>query len=164
MTLLDSPAYDPARSRRIRNSIIGAVIAAIAIAIFLYIFWDWPEEHRVNQFFAALESQNYKEAYGIWNNDSHWQQHPEKYATGYPFNRFMADWGPQGEYGVIKAYDIVYATTFGNGVLMAVDVNGRKTPTTLDVSTKDHTIGFAPFVLTPVKNALGFNSWQISYQ
>jgi hypothetical protein len=164
MTLLDSPAYDPTRARRIRNSIIGALVAAVVIAILLYVYWDWPEEHRVNQFFAALEAQNFQKAFGIWNNDPHWQQHPEKYATGYPYNRFMADWGPQGEYGLVKEYKIIYATTFGNGVLAAVDVNGRTMPTTLDVSRKEKTIGFAPFVLTPVKNALGLTSWQISYQ
>jgi hypothetical protein len=164
MTLLDSPDYDPARGRRIRNGIIGALVALLVIAILLYVYWDWPEEHRVNEFFAALEAKQYQKAYGIWNNDPQWQAHPENYANGYPFNRFMADWGPQGEYGAIQQYKILYATSFGNGVLMLVDVNGRKTGTTLDVSRKYHTIGFAPFALTPVKNALGFTSWQISYE
>ncbi len=165
MTLLDAPSYNAARARKIRNLIIGLAVLCIAAAIFLYVFWDWPEEHRINQFFAAVEKQDFPKAFGIWNNDPDWQQHAQKYATaGYPYGRFLVDWSQSSDYGVITSHKILYATTFGNGVVMAVEVNGRKTPLTLAVTRKTHIIGFTPFALTAQKNALGMTYWQISYQ
>lgn len=165
MTLLDAPSYNAARARRTRNLLIGLAVLLVAVGIFLYVFWDWPEEHRVNQFFAAVQAQDFPKAFAIWNNDPNWQQHPDKYLkAGYPYGRFLVDWSKSGEYGVITSHKILYAATFGNNVIMAVEVNGRKTPLTLGVEHKTHVIGFTPFTLTPVQNALGLTSWQISYQ
>ncbi len=165
MTLLDAPAYNAARARKRRNLIIGLVVLLIAAAIFVYVAWDWPQEHRVNQFFAAVEHQDFPKAFGIWNNDPNWQQHPDKYAkAGYPYGRFLVDWSQSGDYGVITSHKILYATTFGNSVIMAIEINGRKTPMTLGVERKTELIGFTPFELTPQKNALGLTYWQISYQ
>lgn len=165
MTLLDAPTYNAARSRTIRNSLITLAIAGVITAILLYVFWNWPEEHRVNQFFQAVESQDFPKAFGIWNNDANWQQHPDKYVqAGYPYGRFLVDWSRSSDYGVITSHKIVYATSsLGNSVLLAVELNGRKTPMALAVAKKDHTMSFSPFDLTPMKNSLGWTYWQVSY-
>ena len=164
MTLLDAPAYNAARARKRRRNIYASLIGVVIIAIFVWVFWNWPAEHRVHRFFAALEQQHFEQAYGIWNNDADWQQHPDKYKTAaYPYNKFLDDWSTNGEYGKITSYKILYATSsLGNSTLMAISVNGRKSLLTLGVT--HGTIGFTPFSLTPQKGQFGLTYWQVSYQ
>ena len=73
-------------------------------------FRYWPEEHLVGNFFDALQKQDYKTAYGIWMHDPDWtaasRQHPK-----YPFNEFYRDWGPGGEWGLIKTQKMYGAST-----------------------------------------------------
>lgn len=163
MTLLDAPDYDYARARRQRNLLIGAAIVCVLVPVFLIAFWNWPSEHRVNRFFDALERQDDPQAFGIWNNDANWQSHPQQYAA-YPYSRFTADWGPSGDYGVIRGHKILYATShLGNVVLIAVQIDGKTTSlATLSVSKKDHTLDFSPFDLTPGEKKFGYTRWQIS--
>ena len=146
MTLLDAPKYNARRARVIRNSIIAAVVAIILIAAGTWYFWDWPEQHRLNNFFAAVQSQDLNKAYALWTNDPDWQKHPEQYKL-YDFNQFQKDWGPASDYGVIRSHEIVITKTVGNGVIMAVNVNGGKTPLFLRVDHKTKQIGFSPIEL-----------------
>lgn len=146
MTLLDAPSYNARRARIIRNSIIGVIIAIVVLAICTWWFWNWPAEHRVNRFFAAVESGNLPKAYGIWNNDPDWKQHPDRYKA-YDFAKFQQDWGPSSDYGVIKSHKIVIDKSVGNGVVMGVDINGGKTPLFLRVDNKSKQIGFSPIEL-----------------
>ena len=101
MVLLDAPRYDARKARIRRNIIIGILIAIPFVAFFTWYWWNWPEEHRVNQFFHAVEAKDYSRAFALWNNDPEWQQHPDRYNL-YPFKQFVSDWGPSGDYGVIK--------------------------------------------------------------
>ena len=146
MTLLDAPQYD-ARKARIRlRIVIGVLIAIPIIAFFTWYFWNWPEEHRVNRFFSALESKQYSDAYGIWNNDPNWQQHPDRYKT-YPYKAFMQDWGPNGEYGVIHSAHVAVTKEYGTGVVVGVKINGSHKTLFLWVERKNKTLGFSPFEL-----------------
>ena len=61
MTLLDAPTYDPAKARTRKNILIAGLVTLLVLAGFLWYFWDWPQEHRVNQFFAAHRSQRHAE-------------------------------------------------------------------------------------------------------
>ena len=98
--LMDAPAYDPARDNRRRNILIGVIVAIVlagAIALIGYVsghgwfFSNLGYEHRVSNFFEALEAKDYPKAYGVYYNDPDWQQHPAKY-TSYPLARFTDDW------------------------------------------------------------------------
>ncbi|TCK70818.1 hypothetical protein [Acidipila rosea] len=146
MTLLDAPAYNAHKARVVRNSIIGGLIAVVVLAIATFVLWDWPQQHRVNRFFAAVESRDMNKAYGIWNNDPDWQQHAARYKD-YDFTQFQKDWGSASDYGVIHAHKIVITKTVGNGVVMGVDINGGKTPLFLRVDQKTRQIGFSPVEL-----------------
>ena len=148
MTLLDAPQYDPAKGRRRRNLLITGLIACVFLAGFLWFFWDWPQEHLVNQFFATIEAGNLPKAFGIWNHDPDWQQHPQKYAA-YPYGRFEVDWGHSSDWGDIKTHQIKMAKTVGSGVVVGVEVNGQKSPLTfLWVQRSDKTLGFSPVTLS----------------
>jgi hypothetical protein len=145
-TLFDAPPYDPARERRRRIWIACAIAAIIAIAALLWFNRYWPEERRVERFFAQLEAQNYQGAYAVWMNDPNWKQHPQKYAR-YPFDRFYQDWGPGGEWGPIHSYRIVGTVkprSGASGVVVGVRVNGHKDLCSVWVEFSDMTLGFSP--------------------
>jgi hypothetical protein len=138
MSLLDAPAYDPRRDNRNRNIII-AVISFILLTCILsfagfalghgWLFSNLGYEHRVNNFFNALQAKDYTKAFGIYNNDSDWQQHPQKY-SGYPLARFTQDWTADSPvHGPITEHHVDISKTdgsgpFGSGVIVAVRVNG----------------------------------------
>ena len=144
MTLLDAPRYDAAQGRKRWNIVIAILVACVVIAGFAWYFWDWPQEHLVNQFFAAIESGNMPKAFGIWNHDPDWQQHPQKY-TAYPYGRFEVDWGHASDWGDIKTHKIVMSKTYGSGVIVGVQVNGQKSPLTfLWAERSNKTLGFSP--------------------
>src|ERR1700743_3357894 len=123
MTLLDAPAYDRTQSNHWRS--LGAVVIVATGLLTVFLFRNLPAEHRVNQFFAAVEAKDFTRAYGIWNNDTNWQQHVEQY-RGYFFGRFLVDWEESGDYGHIRSHRILHSTSLGNTSLMAVEVNGQK--------------------------------------
>jgi hypothetical protein len=136
--LMDAPAYDPARDDRRRNIIIGIIVAvlllgAVALAGYVsghgWLFTNEGYEHRVNNFFNALEAKDYAKAYGIYYDDPDWQQHPAKY-SGYPLARFTDDWtadspinGPITSHHVDKSVS-AGSGTFGTGIIVAATVNG----------------------------------------
>ncbi len=147
MTLLDAPTYDPAKARARKNILIASFVALLVLAGFLWYFWNWPQEHRVNQFFAAVEAKDMPKAFAIWNHDPDWQQHPQQYAQ-YPYGRFEVDWGHSSDWGDIKTHKIVMSKTVGSGVVVGIDVNGQKTPVFLWVERKAKTLGFSPVQLS----------------
>jgi hypothetical protein len=140
MTLLDAPKFDAARDKR-RQRILQ--ISAGALLVLLVAWWlvagrpvDWPwnwnhylfGRAKVNSFLTAVEANDLAKAYGIWVNDKDWQQHTAQHSV-YPFARFQDDWSstsPDNEYGAIKSHQIVLAGRYGNGVLVAILINGRK--------------------------------------
>jgi hypothetical protein len=146
MTLLDAPRYDAHRARIIRNSILATIGLVIVLAVLTVVFWDWPQQHRINHFFSIVEKGDMPDAYAYWNNDPAWRQHADRY-TGYTFDDFQKDWGPSSDYGVIKTHRIQITKTVGNGVVMGVDINGGKTPLFLRVDHKSKEIGFSPVEL-----------------
>jgi len=138
MSLIDAPEYDERGERRKRNILIttGVVILVLLIIFFAgyisghgWFFSNIPAEHRVNQFFNALEAKNYPKAFGIYNNDTDWQQHPQKYAS-YPLSRFTQDWTADSPVNApITSHHVDISKTdgsgfFGTGIIVAVRVNG----------------------------------------
>jgi hypothetical protein len=159
MTLLDAPKFDETRYRRNRMILFGCVGL---LAVFLMAWWlvagrpvDWPwnwDAHlfgrsAVNRFLTAVEHDDLQKAYGIWLDDANWQQHTAQHSS-YPFSRFEQDWGPnssENEYGTIKSHRIAAARVYGNVLLTAVLVNGRKSdPLDLTYDPKTHRLNFAP--------------------
>jgi hypothetical protein len=156
MTLLDAPSYDAGRARRTRTLAISGIVLFV-VAFFGTILWalEWPwqvwhlpSDHRVNQFMAAVEGGDLNQAYGLWNHDPNWQQHPQQYQP-YDFVAFQKDWGPANEdYGQIKSHALFIAHRVGNGVLIGLYINGVKKPLFLRVDNKAKTIGFSPVELS----------------
>jgi hypothetical protein len=146
MTLLDAPTYDPAKAAKRKKILIISLIFVAILGGFVFYFWNWPAEHRVNEFFAAIEAKDLPKAFGIWNHDPDWQQHTQKY-TSYSYGRFSVDWGHSSDWGDIKTHKITMSKSVGSGVVVGVEINGEKTPVFLWVQGSDKTIGFSPVKL-----------------
>ena len=159
MTLLDAPKYDEAREKRRKVYLTSTVTCLIVLFV---VWWfvagrpvDWPWNWNnylfgraaVNNFLTAVEKNDLQSAYGIWIHDKKWQQHPNQNG-GYPFSRFQEDWSstsPDNEYGVIQSHKIALAGRYGNGILVAILVNGRKSKAlNLEYDPRTSTLDFAP--------------------
>ena len=156
MTLFEAQPYDPAQARRRRVRITAIAAILLVCLILAWNFRHYPQERVVDTFFAALQQQDYEKAYGIWNHDPEWKQHPEKYAS-YSFPEFMKDWGPGGQWGIIKSYHIDGSavpkggtgTKFdvgSSGIVVVVTVNERVADKAhIWVEKSDKTLGFSPY-------------------
>ena len=145
MTLMDAKQYDPARDRRRRNISIVAVVVFLILAWVAYHFRNYPERAVAGRFFAALQKQDYPQAYAIWFNDPDWKQHQSKYSA-YQYNDFYRDWGPGSEWGLIKSYavDCSISPGSGSGVIVQVTVNQRAEHPYVWVEKSDKTLSFSP--------------------
>ena len=148
MTLLDAQPFDVARARRRKIKIVAALLAVVVLAVLAWMYRNWPEEHAVDRFFSALQQQHYEDAYGIYFNAPNWLQHREKYSK-YPYSDFYRDWGPGGEWGLVKSHRIYGSANtkgFGaGGVLVEVIVNERSEHARMFVQRSDKTMTVYPF-------------------
>jgi len=147
MTLLDAKEYDPEKERKRKIRLISVIVIVLLAACLAWWFRFWPEERVADRFFDALQHQSYESAYAIWMHDPQWQHHLDRYQK-YPFNEFYRDWGPGGEWGVIKSHKI-YAVGSppggGSGVIVDVTVNDRAQPARVWVQKSDKTMSFSPY-------------------
>jgi hypothetical protein len=145
MTLMDAEKYDPERDRRRRRRIVVVIVLALLAAWVVYHCRDYRERNVASKFFAALQRQNYEEAYGVWFRDPEWKQHPSQYPK-YMFNDFYRDWGPGGEWGLIKSYsvDCSLSPGGGSGVIVQVTINSRTEHAYVWVEKSNKTLSFSP--------------------
>ena len=147
MTLLDAQPFDAARARRRKIKIGLAIVVIIALAVVAWMYRNWPEERVVSHFFAALQRQDYESAYAIYFNDPTWRQHQQNYVK-YTYADFYRDWGPGGEWGLIKSFRIYGSANtkgFGGGVIVEVVVNERSEHARMFVQRSDKTITVYPY-------------------
>jgi len=145
MTLMDAKQYDPARDRKRRNKFVVAAVIVLILAWFAYHFRNYSERQLAAKFFAALQKQEYATAYSIWFNDPDWKQHESKYSS-YQYNDFYRDWGPGGEWGLIKSFDVDCSLSpgSGSGVVVQLTVNQRAEHAYVWVQKSDKTLSFSP--------------------
>lgn len=146
MTLMDAKEYDEAGARRRKMRIVTIIGTVLVLGFLAYQSRFWPEERLVDKFFVAVQKQNYEKAYAIYRADPEWKQHPQQHAD-YPYSDFYRDWGPGGEWGLIKSYKI-YASgecpKGGSGVVVEVIVNNRADHEQLYVQKSEKTFSPSP--------------------
>jgi len=161
MTLLNAPEYDARRENRTKYLLIGAgalfaVLLVTAFAGFVmghgWLFSNVPTERRVDRFFTAIEQKDFATAYGIYQNDKNWQQHPDKYKS-YSLQRFTEDWTTYSPVGIIHSHHVDKSVsdgsgTFGTTLLVATTMNGLPDKRLfLSVQRSDGTFGYpAPHI------------------
>ena len=148
MTLLDAKEYQPEKERKRRAKIVSAIALVLILAAVAWWNRFWPEKHVADKFFSSLQKQDFETAYGIYYADPEWKQHPQKYSQ-YGFQDFMKDWGPGGEWGLIKSHRIYgSANTKGlgsGGVVVEVVVNERAEHARMFVQKSDKTLTVYPY-------------------
>lgn len=146
MTLLDAKAYNPEKERKRRIRIISIVVLIIVVGLVVWFNRFWPEKHVAEKFFAAVQKQDFATAYGIYYNDPNWKQHSQNHSQ-YPYNEFWQDWGPGGQWGLVKSFKM-YGTSNcpggGSGVVVDVVVNDRAQHAQVYVDKHDKTISTPP--------------------
>ncbi len=146
MTLLDAKEYDSAGARRRKMWISGTVTLVLVIGLVVWLNRFWPEKHVADRFFSSLQKQDFETAYGIYFADPDWKQHRDRH-TQYPYNEFWQDWGPGGEWGPVKTYEVYGASNCpggGSGVVVDLIVNGRAQHAQLYIDKSDKTISTPP--------------------
>jgi len=150
MALMDAKEYDPRPAQKRRKIIATVVVAALAISVYLYLTRYDSEKKVINNFFQAIEQKDFDKAYGIYEGDPDWKQHPEKYSK-YPLGQFTVDWGPSSEYGAITSHRIDCALeppkkdfASPTGVVIVVIINNRAEPRSMWVEKKSKTISDSP--------------------
>jgi len=141
--LLDGDA-GPLPSKLPRNVILTAA-AVLVVSIPLYLLLRFhTEKATVRTFLSEVVAGDFQSAYRTW-----------KPASSYSFQDFMRDWGPSGEYGPVKSYDLRSARSLGNasGVIVTIEVsavspfpgasNDNK-EVRLWVERRDQSISYAP--------------------
>lgn len=149
MTLLDAKEYNPKPHQRLVRLIGIAIVILIVAGVAWFIFRYQPEKNVVDRFFQDIETGKFEEAYGIYNADPDWKQHPDKYST-YTYNQFYLDWGPSGDYGKITQHKVECATEppakgfkSPTGVIVVVRINNRADTTeSFWVEKKTRSIGY----------------------
>jgi hypothetical protein len=120
-----------------------AVSAAVGLAL-LYIFYNFRQEHQVNNFLARLAAKDYKGAYALWGcTDS-------RPCPNYSFESFMRDWGPAN--GDPAHFKIADSHSCANGVILHVNVGNEQQ--TLWVERGNLAMSFSPFPGCPNPKAL----------
>src|SRR5258708_1947871 len=143
MTLMDAQQYDETRDRRRRSFIISAVLVVMFLAWVGYHLRNFPERRVADKFLTALQQQNIEGAYAVWLHDPDWKQHPAKYAAYTPGD-FYRDWGPAGDWGIIKSQRIDCSYSSGSGVIVQATINQRSEHAYLWVDKSDKTLHFSP--------------------
>ncbi|MFQ5927703.1 MAG: hypothetical protein ACE5MH_09755, partial [Terriglobia bacterium] len=117
----------------------------------------YPTTRHVARFFDALVAEDYRQAYELW-----------KPKPSFTYEQFLSIWGPNGDYGRIRSYEIIGVESSravllrvpaesgdrqrtlaleGNpsGVVVNVRLNHLDPPVRLWVEKKDKSLSFPPF-------------------
>jgi hypothetical protein len=135
MTLLNAPAYNERRETLKRNLLVGSGILIVALVLITltgyvmghgWFFINLPAEYKVKSFLNTVEQGDYAKAYGIWEHDPEWQQHPEKYKD-YPLQRFTEDWTTETSWeGPVTSFHVDVSKRNATGTAVAATINGKK--------------------------------------
>jgi hypothetical protein len=148
MGLLDADAEEP-RSKVIRYTVSGVVLAMLLALGLWFIFRFTPEKMAVERFMNALVAGDTQQAFKIWNPHG-----------DFTYADFLNFWGPKGYYSPIKSYQVerMHLPSDGSGVVVVVALSGEPSfPSTSDaiktaqtreveiwVERSDHSMSFPP--------------------
>ena len=140
-------AGDERRATLIKRTIYIVVAAVVFTVLPWYIFKNHSQEGRVRGFLDLLRNHDYTSAYKTWGCDV------PKACDGYPYDRFMEDWGEKSSADP-KALRIEDSESCGSGVMLSVRAS-RERLDTLWVEKSTGVISFAPTPVCPSKSFWG---------
>ena len=138
-------AGEERRNRIVFRSIAIALIVILVCGLSWYLFKNHHQEGVIKAFIADVRSRDLQKAYRDWGCTN------EKPCSGYEFDKFTGDWGPQGNGPDANVFGITDSESCNNGVLLTVEVNPGRVEK-LWVEKGSDTISFAPYPVCPHKN------------
>lgn len=139
-------AGEDQRNTIIVRTVVILVVAAIAISLGWYLFKNHHQEAVVKRFITDLRHGDLGAAYRDWGCAA------GKGCAGYPFDKFMSDWGPGNNAPDASTLRLTDSESCNNGVLLTVDVNRRREEV-LWVDKGGDSISFAPYPVCPHKSS-----------
>ena len=134
-------AGEERRIRIIKTFVISIVTLAVLGGIVFFVFHNYRQERQAKHFFELLQAHDYQAAYSLWVRS-------ESDRRGYPFDKFMEDWGPKSGHADVSRFRITRSRSCGSGVILTVDF-GSNQQEKLWVQRDDLTIGFSPLAGCP---------------
>ena len=133
MTLLD--ATPPKPPLHIWRYIVLGVLIILLGAGFYFALRNYAEERAVTRFLTTLEQGKFQEGYQLW------QPSPT-----YSYQDFLQGWGLQGDYGKIRAFEILGTRSKGSAlVIVTVRINNVDPPLDLVVDRKTKGLSYSAF-------------------
>jgi len=131
-------ASDQRRETILKRIVLVAVIAAVIGGILYFQFRNYREEARLEEFMTLLEQKDFEPAYRLWGCTA------ETPCPGYPFEKFLQDWGPDSLHPDITAAEITRTRTCSDGIIKTLTF-GEDDELWIWVASDDLVIGFAPW-------------------
>jgi len=141
----------------LKRALVGLVVVLVASTALYFLFRHYPEKRQVARFMDALVAQDYRTAYELW-----------KPQPSFTYEHFLRIWGPNGDYGRLRSYEIVDVKSMGSvllrvpveaggkertlsvggggsGIIVTIRINNLNPPIQLWVEEKDKSLSFPPF-------------------
>lgn len=130
-------AGEQKREDLLKWSILTVIGVIVLSTVLYYSFRHYKERGRISAFLDHIESKNYEAAYQLWGCSK------SQPCRDYSWEKFLGDWGPQGEYKDAHKAAISGRYSCVGGIIRTLDF-GQDRTVSLWVETKDLLITFAP--------------------
>ncbi len=140
-------AGEDQRNTIIFRTVAGLVLIVILIALGWYLLKNHHQETVVKHFLNDVRHGDFRAAYLDWGC------HAGKDCAGYPYDKFLSDWGPGNNAPSTATLHLTDSESCNNGVLLTVDVNPSREEV-LWVDKSSDSISFAPYPVCPHKSSL----------
>ncbi len=136
---LDEYGQGDIRRERFFKTLVALLLIAIALGLIYYVFFrNWVEERQARLFLSALDERRYEQAYEYWGCSIN---EPCRF---YSYEKFLIDWGPESELGVVKSFRLGRSYNQKTGVIVEITVNGE-TRENLWVERETKYVSFFPY-------------------
>jgi len=135
---------DEKRAKRTKLIVAIALIVALSGGGLYLGLRNFRQKAQVRQFLELLQKRDYTGAYRLWGCT---EATP---CRDYPFDKFMADWGPKSANAEIASFRITRSRACGSGVIVTVDL-GQNREERFWVESTEMTIGYSPWSVCPAR-------------
>jgi hypothetical protein len=137
-------AGEEQRETLIKRLVIGTLLVVVTAILGYYLFKNYAQVREVKQFLALVRNKDYQGAYRAWGCT------PQTPCKGYPFEKFMEDWGPPATSGNPRIID---SESCNAGVIITVELNAQRKETVW-AEKNSPALSFSPFPSCPGKSPL----------
>jgi hypothetical protein len=140
-------AGEEKRENLVKFAVLGLFFVLVFGSLGYYLFKNHAQEVKARTFLDSVRKKDFTGAYQLWGCG------PSTPCSGYPYEKFLEDWGPQGAAGHLDVLGITDSESCNEGVIISVKTSADKQEK-LWVEKKGNSLGFSPFEMCPNKTPL----------